>query len=416
MAGRSILHVDLDAFFVSVEQARRPELRGKAVIVGGDPDGRGVVSTASYEARRFGVRSAMPLRTAKKLAPHAVFLPGDFKEYERVSKQLHAILRECSPLVESGGLDEAYVDVTGCEPIVGSPRQAAETIRARVRELGITASVGIAATKLVAKVASDAAKPDGIREVTPGTEAAFLAPMPLRALPMLGPSMERKLVRLGVSTLGQVAAMPDATLRAVLGPHGPELALRCRGVETGHVAGRSAAKSISREGTFSHDVAEPARLRAVIRGFSESVGSQLREQGYRARTITVKVRFGDFHTVSRGLTLDRAVSSDDAIYEAALALLEEARTGEKLAIRLVGVGASNLLTEAFQMPLDVDTERRREALSAAIDRVRRKYGRKSLQSGATAFNRVTSGDSWRHDKSIGLSAQLEGRDASRDSD
>jgi DNA polymerase-4 len=146
-----------------------------------------------------------------------------------------------------------------------------------------------------------------------------------------------------------------------------------------------------------------------VRGFSESVGSQLREQGFRARTISVKVRFGDFHTVSRSVTVDRAVNSDDAIYEAALALLEEARSDEKLAIRLVGVGASNLVSEAFQMPLDVDTESRREALSAAIDRVRRKYGRRSLQSGATAFDRVTSGDAWRHDKSIGLSAQLEGR-------
>ena len=412
MAGRSILHVDLDAFFVSVEQARRPELRGKAVVVGGDPNGRGVVSTASYEARVFGVRSAMPLRTAKKLAPHAIFLSGDFQEYERVSKLFHAILNECSPLVASGGLDEAWVDVTGCEPIVGSPRHAAEIIRRRVREeLGITASVGIAANRLVAKVASDQAKPDGICEVPSGTEAAFLAPFPLRTLPMLGPALERKLTRLGISTLGQVAAMTPATLRAVLGPHGPELAARCRGVDEGHVGGRGVAKSISREGTFTHDVAKPARLRAVVRGFSESVGSQLRAQGYRARTLGVKVRFGDFHTVSRSLTVDRAVNSDDAIFEAAMALLEQARANEKLAIRLLGVGASNLVTEAFQMPLDADVEKRREALSAAVDRVRRKYGRKSLQSGATAFDRVTSGDAWRHEKSIGLSAQLGEREA-----
>lgn len=412
---RSILHVDLDAFFVSVEQARDPSLRGKAVVVGGDPDGRGVVSTASYEARRFGVRSAMPLRTAKKLAPHAVFLPGDFKQYERVSKRFQEILHDCSPVVESGGLDEAWIDVTGCEPIVGSPLQAAETIRRRVREeLGICASAGIASSKLVAKVASDQAKPDGVVEVKPGDEAAFLAPMPLRTLPMLGPALERKLLRLGVSTLGQVASMPAASLRAVLGPHGPELAARCRGIDASPVGGHAPPKSISREGTFSHDVAEPARLRAVLRGFSESVGAQMRAQGYRARTIGVKVRFGDFKTVSRSLTVERAINSDDAIFEAASSLLEQARAHEKLAIRLVGVGASNLVSEAYQLPLDTDVEKRREALSAAMDRVRRKYGRKSLQSGATAFDPVTGTDAWRHEKSVGLSAQLGGPQGGRE--
>lgn len=407
---RAILHVDLDAFFVAVEQARNPDLRGKAVVVGGDPDGRGVVSTCSYEARHFGVRSAMPLRTAKKLAPHAIFLPGDFKEYERVSREFHSILRDCSPLVESGGLDEAYVDVTGCEPIVGSPLQAAGMIRDRVSaELRIVASVGIATTRLVAKVASDHAKPDGVFEVPAGGEAAFLAPMPLRALPMLGPALERKLTRLGVSTLGQVASMPPATLTAVLGPHGPELAARCRGVDPSSVgSGRSAAKSISREGTFTHDVADPSRLRAVLRGFSESVASQLREQGFRARTVSLKVRFGDFHTVSRSITFERAVNSDDAVFEAASQLLRGVREQEKLAIRLLGVGASNLVREAFQLSLGADVEQKREAISAAVDRVRRKYGRRSLQSGATAFDRVTGEESWRHEKSIGLSAQLGG--------
>jgi DNA polymerase-4 len=407
VSSRSILHVDLDAFFVSVEQARDPSLLGKAVVVGGDPGGRGVVSTASYEARSFGVRSGMPLRTAKKLAPHAIFIPGDFKEYERVSRAFHAILDACSPIVESGGLDEAWIDVTGCEAIVGAPLQAAELIRSRVRDrLHIAASVGIASSKMVSKVASDQAKPDGVCEVAPGNEAAFLAPLPLRTLPMLGPALEKKLLRLGVTTLGQVASMPPATMKAVLGPHGPELAARCRGIDVAPVGGRGLPKSMSREGTFGHDVAEPARLRAVIRGFSESVGAQLRTGGYRARTIALKVRFGDFRTVTRHLTFERAVNSDDAIFDAAMALLGEVRNREKLAIRLLGVGASNLVSESFQMPLDRDAEQRREALSAAVDRVRRKYGRRSLQSGATAFDAATSGDSWRHEKSVGLSAQI----------
>jgi DNA polymerase-4 len=409
MAGRTILHVDLDAFFVSVEQARNPALRGKAVIVGGDPAGRGVVSTASYEARRFGVRSAMPLRTAKKLAPHAIFLPGDFKEYERVSRRFHAILADCSPLVESGGLDEAWVDITGCEAIVGTALEAAALVRSRVREeLGIAASVGIASSKMVAKVASDQAKPDGVLAVRAGEEAEFLAPLPLRTLPMLGPALERRLARLGVTTLGQVAALPPDTLRAVIGPHGPALAARCRGVDPSPVAGRGAPKSVSREGTFSRDVADPTRLRAVVRGFSESVGAQLRFQGLRARTIGVKLRFGDFSTVSRSLTLPRAVNSDDAIFEAAEALIAEARQGDKRAVRLLGVSASNLVPNEYQIPLGRDREQRREALSAAVDRMRRKYGRRSLQSGSTAFDGVTSGEGWRHEKSVGLSAQLGG--------
>jgi DNA polymerase-4 len=349
----------------------------------------------------------MSARTARRLAPQTIFVRGDYQRYATASRTFHQILRDCSPLVESGGLDEAWVDVTGCEPIVGTPREAAETIRRRIRaELGIAASVGIASSRMVAKVASGRAKPDGVFEVPAGKEAAFLAPLPLQTLPMLGPALEKKLVRLGVTTLGQVAAMPPATLKALLGRFGPDLALRARGIDESTVSGNAPPKSISREGTFSHDVAEPARLRAVLRGFSESVGSQLRSQGFRARTISVKVRFGDFRTVSRSLTVERAVNSDDAIFEAVQALFEQVRDKEKLAIRLVGVGASNLVANSFQIPLERDTELRREALSAAIDRMRHKYGRKSLQSGTTAFDKAAGSDSWRHEKSTGIPAQL----------
>ncbi|HWO74191.1 MAG TPA: DNA polymerase IV, partial [Dehalococcoidia bacterium] len=249
---RRVLHVDLDAFFVAVEQARDPSLKGKAVIVGGDPDGRGVVATASYEARAFGVHSAMPLRTAKRLAPHAVFLRGDFQEYARVSRAFHSILSNYSPLVESAGLDEAYIDITGCEPLVGTPEQAAATIRQRVRsELSLAASVGIATSKLVAKVASDAAKPDGVKVVPPGSEAEFLAPLPLRVLPMLGPSMERKLNQMGLTTLGQLQAVPASTLVGLFGRQGALISQRCRGIDPTPVGGEADAKSISREGTFA---------------------------------------------------------------------------------------------------------------------------------------------------------------------
>jgi len=406
---RQVLHVDLDAFFVAVEQARDPSLRGKAVIVGGDPDGRGVVATASYEARAFGVHSAMPLRTAKRLAPHAVFLRGDFKEYERVSRAFHSILSDYSPLVESGGLDEAYLDITGCEPLVGTPEQAAATIRGRIRsELGLAASVGIATSKLVAKVASDAAKPDGVRIVPPGSEAEFLAPMPLRALPMLGPSMERKLNQMGLTTLGQLQAVPASTLAGLFGRQGAFISQRCRGIDATPVGGEAGAKSVSREGTFAADVADVQHLRAVLRAFSESVGSQLRRQGRRAKTVSLKLRYEDFTTISRSVTLKRPASSDEAIFEAANGLLEKVREAQRRPVRLIGVGASGLVEDVVQLSLEPSPEARSESLSAAFDRVRRKYGTRSLQTGRTAFDSATRKDDSAFERSTGLSSQMEG--------
>lgn len=407
MVAREILHVDLDAFFVAAERARDPSLNGKPVIVGGDPDGRGVVATASYEAREFGVHSAMPLRTAKRLAPHATFLRGDGAHYQKLSRRFHEILGDSSPLVESGGLDEAYLDVTGCEAFLGTPREAAETIRRRIREeLNLPASVGIATSKLVAKVASDRAKPDGVLEVAPGDEAAFLAPMPLRALPMLGASMEKRLKQVGVTTLGQLAALPPHTLETLFGRHGAVVAARARGLDSTPLGGGADSKSISREGTFAEDVADPARLRAVLRGFSESVGGQLRQAGRRARTVSLKLRYGDFTTLSRSVTLARPASSDEAIYESAIALLDAVRKQDARAVRLIGVGVSNLVEDTVQLALEPGADERKESLSAAIDRVRAKYGRRSLQTGRTAFDRVTGGDSWRHERSVGLSSQM----------
>jgi len=407
-SARRILHVDLDAFFVAVEQARDPELRGKAVVVGGDPNGRGVVATASYEARVFGVHSGMPLRTAKRLAPHAIFLRGNFREYERVSRAFHAILDGYSPLVESGGLDESYLDVTGCEAIAGTPPEAAASIRARIRaELGLAASVGIGSSKLIAKVASDGAKPDGVLDVPPGTEAAFLAPMPLRALPMLGPSAEKRLNGFGLTTLGQLAALPASALEGMFGPHGPVLGQRARGIDPTPVGGGDASsKSISREGTFSSDIADVRHLRAVLRGFSESVGSQLRASGRRARTVTLKLRYEDFTTVSRSRTLARPMNSNEAIFEAAGALLDVVRGKDGRPVRLIGVGAGNLVDDSVQLALEPSRDEREESLSAAFDKVRHKYGTRSLQTGRTAFDSATKDDAHIFEKQTGLSAQM----------
>ena len=388
---RQILHVDLDAFFVAVEQARNPSLVGKAVVVGGDPGGRGVVATASYEARVFGVHSAMPIRTAKRLAPpDACTCEATTGSISASRALFHAILADYTPLVESGGLDEAYLDITGCEPLVGTPEQAAATIRRRIQsELHIAASVGIASCSSCRKVASDKAKPDGVCLVPEGTEAAFLAPMPLRALPMLGPQHGEAPRLTGVDDAGPAGggAGHDA---------GSDVrAARWRdqrpGARRRSLPGRrrAPAKSISREGTFAADVADPAHLRAVLRSFSESVGAQLRRQGRRSRTVSLKLRYEDFTTVNRSVTLPRPVNSDEAIFDAANGMLERLRQAERRPVRLIGVGTSNLVDDAVQLSLEPSRETKAESLSAAFDKVRGKYGSGSLQTGRTAFDKTS---------------------------
>jgi DNA polymerase-4 len=406
---RQSLHVDLAAFFVAVEQARDPSLVGKAVVVGGDPGGRGVVATASYEARKFGVHSAMPLRTATRLLPaDAVYLRGDYKEYLRVSRAFHGILADCTPLLESGGLDEAYLDITGCEALIGTPEQAAATIRARIRgELGIAASVGGATCKLVAKVASDHAKPDGVCLVPEGGEADFLAPLPLRALPKLGASTEKRLAGLGLLTLGQLAIVPATTLEAMLGPHGAVVGARARGIDPSRLGGEHNAKSISREGTFSADVADPEHLRSVLRVFSESVGSQLRKSGRRARTVGLKLRYEDFTTISRSVTMGQPVNSDEAIFDAANGMLSKLRQAVRRPVRLIGVGTSNLVDDAVQLSLDDSRGTKAESVSATFDKVRGKYGTRSLQTGRTAFDGTVRRRDDLFERNTGLSSQID---------
>ena len=267
---RAIIHVDLDAFYASVEQLRRPELRGRAVIVGGGGEEyrRGVVSAASYEARRFGVHSAMPLARARRLCPHAVVLPVDFAAYRQASKEVFALARELTPQVEPLSLDEAYLDVTGSIARMGSPEQMAVDLRDRIASVcHLDASCGVATSKLVAKVASDLEKPRGMVVVPPGTEAAFLAPLPLRRLPGLGPRVRAcPLAALGIATLGELAIMPQATLRRRLGEHAAiSLGERARGIDGSAVTLPERPKSISREETFSADVAARAELQRLLR-------------------------------------------------------------------------------------------------------------------------------------------------------
>ena len=417
--GRIIMHVDLDAFFVAVEQARDPELRGKPVIVGGDPNGRGVVSTASYEARVYGIHSGMALATARRLCPQAIFVRGDFHEYERVSQRFHRILSDYSPLTQPMGLDEAFLDLTGCEPIVEArcpaepgrevnARLAGETIRERVREeLALTASVGIASGKSLAKVASDVAKPDGLLEVPAGEEAAFLAPRPVRQLPGLGPQAEAELARLGIRTLGQLAALPASRLRALFGKWGPALGERARGIDPTPVAfERDPAKSVSREGTYARDIDDRSVLRASLRGYAESVGADLRRLGRRARCVTLKLRYGDFTTISRSRTLQRPTYSDEELYRTGAELLAQALARDGRAVRLIGLGASNLTDDAVQLGLFEERTLRREGLLASIDQLRAKYGYRCLQTGLTFFDPYVSSPDWEPYRHTGLSSQV----------
>ncbi len=380
---RQILHVDLDAFFVSVEQARNPDLRGRPVIVGGRPGGRrGVVACASYEARKFGVHAAMPLPTAHRLCPEAVFLPGDFRAYQEYSSKFMDILADFTPDLEPGGLDEAYMDLTGFEPLYGPVRTTALRIKSRIKsELGITASIGIASCKIVAKVASDLSKPDGLLEVPPGAEGEFLAPLPVGKLPGVGRQTEKELKRIGVVTIGQLAALPPTFLRQKFGSYGERLGRYAAGMDERPVQAYGPVKSIGREITLDQDTLDEEYLRAMLRRLAGKVGTELRSQGKQARTITLKVRYADFETVSRSLTLPSAGDSDREIYDAGAALLEKTLNHRRYPVRLIGIRVSNLGIMARQLSLWDDRGQRMAYLDRAIDAIRKKYGFDAIGTG-----------------------------------
>ncbi len=378
MIRATILHVDLDAFFAAVEQRDHPELRGRPVVVGaGGRDDRGVVSAASYEARRYGIRSAMPLRTAARLCADTVFVPVDGRKYSAVSRQVMAILRRYTPAVEQISIDEAFLDVAGSEALHGSPAQVARTIRATVRqELDLTVSVGVASTKLVAKIASDLEKPDGMVVVTPGTEAAFLAPLSISRLWGVGAKTAAVLSELGVRTIGDLAALPDDQLTRRFGRQGPVLAQRARGIDTSPVSAAEPARSVSQEHTFAVDTSDPEVLEGTLLALSEGVASRLRSGGVKARTIVVKVRDSSFTTITRQRTLQGPTDQTEIVFRSAVELARPHLRGTR--IRLLGVGASHL-DDGEQMGLfDATDERRRRATEAA-DEIRRRFGSRAIR-------------------------------------
>jgi DNA polymerase-4 len=376
-----IIHVDLDAFFAAVEQRDRPEMRGKPVIVGGDPRSReytrGVVSTCSYEARKFGVHSAMPLRTALQLCPDGIFLPVDGARYQRVSREVMTVLRRFTPAVEQVSIDEAFLDVGGSEALFGPAPEIARRIKEEVRQATrLTVSVGVATSKLVAKVASDLRKPDGLVIVEPGREAAFLAPLEIRRLWGIGPKTAERLHALGVRTIGDLAALPVETLARALGDHGATLQERALGIDPDPVVGGGeTAKSVSHETTFAVDVTDTAELERALLALSEGVSARLRAGGLRASTVAVKIRDSQFRTITRQKQLPEPSDLTEPIWHAALELARPEVRGKK--IRLLGVAATGLGAPEQISLFDVVDEKQRRVVEAA-DAVRRRFGQRAV--------------------------------------
>ena len=373
-----ILHVDMDAFFVSVELLKRPDLSGKPVLVGGTA-GRGVVAAASYEARRYGVNSAMPMSIALQRCPNAVVLRGDYASYSMYSKQVMAIFEQITPLVEPLSIDEAFLDVSGARRLHGSPAEIAWTIRERVRaETGLSCSIGVAATKYVAKVASSRAKPDGMLVVPAAQTIEFLHPLPVSALWGVGRVTEESLTRVGLRTVGDVAAMPyDALERSV----GPALAARlsrlANGIDPRDVHTTRTEKSIGHENTFGHDLVDPVEIRRELLRLSNNVAVRLRRAGLVGRTVTLKLRYGDFRTVTRSRTLGEPTDVARRIYdEASDALAELVGDGER--VRLIGVRAEHLRPSGSGAMLWDPDEEWRDA-ERTIDQVTAKFGKGAVR-------------------------------------
>jgi DNA polymerase IV len=338
---KRILHIDMDAFFSAVEQRRRPELAGKSVVVGGegDPAKRGVVSTASYEARKFGIHSAMPLRTAYKLCPHAIFLPVDYEEYSRVSKEVKVILREFSPIMEDVGIDEAFLDISSIDR---PSEKIAEEIKKRIRgETGLTCSIGIAPNKLLAKMASDMQKPDGLTIIMEDDIQGRIWPLPARKLRGVGPKTEAYLKDMGIQTVGDLASLSlDRLIEEFGQSYGSYLYEASRGIDESPLVTHWEPKSISRETTFQRDVDNWQVIAKTLVELTKEVVLNMKEEGYQGRTVTLKIRFNDFMTYTRAKTLSQHIDSEEEVRKAVFNCLSRVEIKKK--VRLIGVRVVNL--------------------------------------------------------------------------
>src|SRR5690349_1854507 len=380
----AVLHVDMDAFFVSVELLERPELRGKPVVVGGRPDQRGVVSAASYEARKFGVHSAMPLRTAAKLCPQAVFLDGHHAKYGEWSDRVASILGRFSPVVEMVSIDEAYLDLAGTERLYGPPLAAADKLlRTITRETALPCSGGLASTRLTAKVASDQAKPRGLLWVPPGCEARFLAPLPVRKIPGIGEVTERALLALGIQTVAQLGEQHREKLEKVFGQWGEALYRKARGGDAYEFVIDAEPKSISHNHTFGQDTDDAAALESMLSHLSQKACKRLREAGLQARTVTLTIRYAGFDTHTRAKTLAEPTALDGDVLSVLRSLFRVHRDTRRR-VRLLGVSLSGFAHGAEQLDL-LDANRREKLakLAQAADRIRDRFGFEKLQFGGS---------------------------------
>lgn len=409
---RTIFHVDMDAFFVSVEELYDPSLKGKAVVVGGQRNERGVVSAASYEARKFGVHSAMPLRTAAKQCPHAIFVDGHPERYRECSEKVYKVLNAFTPQLEMASVDEAYLEMTGTERLHGPPLKAAHNLHQRMKaDTGLNCSVGIGTSRLIAKVCSGQAKPNGVLWILPGQEAKFLAPLDVREIPGVGKVMERHLHTLGITKVGDLAKLEEGELEQRFGKWGMALAGKARGEDAGkwfdeEVGADLDAKSISHEHTYNEDTADKAQLESTLMRLSEMVGRRLREANFHARTVQLKLRYKDFTTITRAHTLPNPTQLDTDIFEHTRLLFRK-HWKQGMAVRLLGVHASHFTAQAKQIDLlDNSRQQRWKDALAAADKLRDRYGESSVGLAAGlrgAFRERT------HENPVGLPGKGKGK-------
>ena len=378
----NIIHLDMDAFFASVEILDNPELRGKPVIVGGSRH-RGVVSAASYEARKSGIHSALPMTVAHQRCPHGIFLPVRMERYQEVSAHIQSIFHRFTPLVEPLSLDEAFLDVTGSTTLFGSPIEIAARIKKMIKEeTGLTASAGIASCKLVAKIASDLEKPDGFTFVPNGEEAQFLAGLAIERLWGVGENTRKTLRMMGIKTIGDLVRLPGELLEKKFGKNGARMQQAARGIDPRPVIAERAVQSIGHEDTFPTDLTDPVILRRELLAMSVKVGRRLRRHNYCGRTITVKVKYYDFTQVTRSITLPEATDDQHAIYRTSITLLAKTEAGNK-PVRLLGVTVANLslTSAAYQQLLFPSDSKQRRSLNQAIDDITRKFNHKAINPG-----------------------------------